>query len=264
MTSDTRWAGDMPEVYDRCLGPVLFEPFAAHVADRAAVLSPRTVLELAAGTGIATRALRDRLPDADITATDLNPAMVAWADAHVENVAWRPADAQQLDFADASFDLVVCQFGVMFFPDKRAAFSETARTLTADGALLFTVWDVAEKSPVPAALTESVVAVFPENPPDFVTRIPHGYADVDAIGADLRAAGLDGNRIEPLVLHGRAPSAAIVAEGFCLGTPLRFALEQRGSLHELTRAVAAEMTARLGDGPVEGELAAFVVTAHKR
>ena len=263
MTTDASWVGEMPEVYDRCLGPALFEPFAAHVADRAAAFSPSTVLELAAGTGIATRALRDRLPDADITATDLNPAMVAWGNAHVEKVTWRPADAQQLDFADASFDLVVCQFGVMFFPDKRAAFSETARTLTADGVVLLTVWDVVEKSPFPAALTESVIAVLPENPPDFVTRIPHGYADVDAIDTDLRAAGLSADRIEPLVLRGRAPSAASVAEGFCLGTPLRFALEQRGSLPELTRAVAAEMTARLGDGPVEGDLAAFVVTARR-
>jgi len=129
----------MPEVYDRCLGPALFAPLAARVAAEAQALAPRRVLELAAGTGILTAELVRALPAAEITATDLSPAMVGWAADRVAGPRWLQADAQQLDLPDADFDLVVCQFGVMFFPDKMAAFAEAARVLAPGGTLLFTV-----------------------------------------------------------------------------------------------------------------------------
>ena len=120
MADDATWLDTMPEIYDRCLGPVLFRPYAQHLARRAAASAPRDVLELAAGTGIVTRELLRQLPGAAVTATDLNPAMVSWGAAHAPGATWLAADAQHLDFADATFDLVVCQFGVMFFPDRPA------------------------------------------------------------------------------------------------------------------------------------------------
>lgn len=263
MTTDASWLENMPDVYDRALGPALFQPFAAHLAGLAAALSPGRVLELAAGTGIATAALVKALPAADITATDLNPAMVSWAAARITGPTWLQADAQHLDFPDASFDLIVCQFGVMFFPDKPVAFAEAARVLTPGGAMLLAVWDTVDTSDLPAALVESLAVVLPDDPPSFVVRVPHGYADPAQIRSDLQAAGLIPEAIDRLVLRGNAPSARAVAEGFCLGTPLRFALLERGSLDELTRAIADEMTARLGSGPVGGDLAAFVVSARK-
>jgi SAM-dependent methyltransferase len=253
----------MPEVYDRELGPVLFAPVAAHVAAIAAALNPGRVLELAAGTGVATAALVRSMPTADIVATDLNAAMVSWAAERVAGATWQQADAQALDFADACFDLVVCQFGVMFFPDRKGAFAEAARVLTPGGTLLFTVWDVVETSPMSAALAESVTALLPDDPPDFVTRVPHGYADPDQIVSDVTAGGLVRASVDRLVVRGRAASARGLADGFCLGTPLRFALAERGSLEDLTHAVGAEMTARLGEGPVEGDMAFFTVTARK-
>lgn len=146
----------MPDTYDRCLGPALFAPFAAHLAAMAAQLSPRHVLELAAGTGIATAELVRTLPAAHITATDLNPAMVSWAADRIGGATWMQADAQRLDLPDASFDLVACQFGVMFFPDKQAAFAEAARVMAPMGTMLFTVWDVVEASHFPAALVASL------------------------------------------------------------------------------------------------------------
>lgn len=251
----------MPQVYGECLGPALFAPFAVRVAQAAAARAPRHVLELAAGTGILTAELVRALPAAEITASDLNAAMVAEGAAQVLGPVWLQADAQHLDLPDDRFDLVACQFGAMFFPDKPAAFAEAARVLVPGGTLLCTVWDDVTTSDFPAAMVAALQVVLPDDAPDFVVRIPHGYCDPDRITADLRAGGLAEPAVERVVLRGRAASARTLARGFCLGTPLRFALQERGSLPELTERLAAEMTTRLGPGPVTGELAAFLVTA---
>jgi SAM-dependent methyltransferase len=263
MSTDATWVGSMPEIYDLCLGPALFAPFAEVVAARAAELAPASVLELAAGTGIATAALVRHLPDAHIVATDLNPSMVSWASERVVGPTWRRADAQALDVAPSSFDLVVSQFGVMFFPDRVAAYVECARALRPGGAVLMAIWDTIDTSTFPLALAESLDVVLPDGAPTFVVRVPHGYTDVALIEADLRAGGLTDVVIDRVVLTSTATSAADLARGFCLGTPLRFALEEQGPLDDLTHAVADEMTARLGSGEVDGELAAFVVSARR-
>ncbi len=261
---DTSWVGSMPEVYDRCLGPAVFAPLAGDLASRArASGEPGRVLELAAGTGILTAGLVAALPGAEITATDLNPAMVEYAAALVPDVSWRVADAMDLDFSDDSFDLVACQCGVMFFPDKVTAYREVRRVLAPGGLFLFNAWDTLETHQVEAALAEALAEVFPEDTPDFVARIPHGYADPDRMRADVQAAGLVCEDIAHSVLVGVSPSAATLAEGYCLGTPLRFELQRHGDLTDLVPRVAAAMTGRLGEGPVKGELAAYVVTARK-
>ncbi len=263
MAQDASWVDSMPEVYDRALGPALFEPFADNLAPRVAALRPARVLELAAGTGIATARIVRALPEAAVTATDLNPPMVEWARERVPGATWQQADAQQLPFPDESFDVVVCQFGAMFFPDKPAAFAEAARVLRPGGTLMFSVWDVVTASPFPTAMVQSLAVVLPVDPPGFIARVPHGYFDHDAIRSDLSASGLGDPDIEAVVLKGTAPSARVIAEGFCLGTPLRFALTERGPLETLTEQLAAEMTARLGTGPLEADNAALVVTVQK-
>ena len=250
----------MPAFYDELLGPAVFAPFARELATRAAAVGPHSVLELAAGTGVVTAALVAALPGVPVTATDLNAAMVEHGAHQVPAAAWRTADAQELPFPDGAFDLVVCSFGAMFFPDKQRAFGEAARVLAPGGRLLFTVWDDVGDSEFDVALVEALAAVLPDDPPDFVSRVPHGYADPDRVRADLTAAGLTGT-VEPLVLRGEATSARALAEGYCRGTPLLFGLQQRGDVDALTAAVAAEMSARLGPGPVRGDLAALVVTA---
>lgn len=262
--AETTWLDSMPEAYDTLLGPALFAPWAEYLAAELATRNPRRVLELAAGTGIVTAALTRRLPRAQITATDLNPAMVAWGAGKVEGARWQQADAQSLELPDRSFDAVVCQFGVMFFPDRPRAFAEMSRVLAPGGTVVFTTWDTAESSHFPDALVDSLAAALPDDPPTFVARVPHGYTDPDQIAADLIVGDLAAERIERVVLRGRAASARAIAEGFCRGTPLRFALAERGDLDALTEAVAEEMTQRLGDGPVEGDLAGYVVTASPR
>ena len=127
----------MPEAYDRWLVPAVFHPFAVDFARRAARHAPRRVLEIAAGTGVLTRELVTVIPAAEVTATDLNAAMADLGSRRVPGAAWQQADALRLPFGDDQFDLVACQFGVMFFPDKPAAFREARRVLAPGGGLLF-------------------------------------------------------------------------------------------------------------------------------
>jgi SAM-dependent methyltransferase len=263
MTGDVSWLDDMPEFYDRCLGPALFAPYAAQLARVAAGQAPRSVLEVAAGTGVLTAELVRALPAARITATDLNAAMVAWAARRVSGPAWLVTDAERLAFPDDCFDLVVCQFGVMFFPDKPTAFAEAARVLRPAGRVLFSVWDRVDTSHFPAALVAALAEVTPDDPPDFVVRIPHGYSELDQIRRDVAAGGLTVENVERLVLRGAVSSARVVAEGFGYGTPLRFALQQRGDLATLIDALAEQMTRQLGPGPVESDLAGYIVTARR-
>lgn len=253
----------MAEVYDRVLGPMTFQPYATKLAEIARQLAPKRVLEVAAGSGIVTAALLDALPAAEVTATDLNEGMVSFGRGRVPGATWQTADAQEIPFEDGSFDLVVCQFGVMFFPDKPKAYAEMARVLAPGGACLLSIWDVLSSSSFEAAVTEALAAVLPDEPPAFLARVPHGYADTEQIRSDVSSAGLAVERIDRAVETTTAPSADWVAEGYCQGSPLRFALEQRGSLPELTQAVAGHLTRRLGEGPLTGQMAAFVVTARK-
>jgi len=260
---DRRWAGAMPETYDRCLGPALFLPHALDLARRAAGLQPRHVLELAAGTGLATRALAEAVPGARITATDLNDAMVEYAASRISGVEWRPADATALPFSRESFDLVTCQFGVMFFPDRQAAYREVRRVLTPGGRFLFNTWDAIERNDFAAFVAEALGQVFEEDhPPSFLQRVPYAYHDIGAISADLDAAGLQVDEVETLALTGRAESPAQVAEGFCQGTPLGLEIEKRASLAETTLKVAELLGARHATGPWAGTLTAHVITAH--
>lgn len=241
----------------------MFAPYARRLAGIAAAHCPRAVLEVAAGTGLVTSELVRALPSARITATDLNPAMVAWAAQRVSGPAWLPADAQRLQFRDASFDMMVCQFGVMFFPDKAKAFAEAARVLRPDGVFVFTVWDTIDTSPLTAAVVAGLAELIPDDPPDFLVRVPHGYHDPDQVRFDVTAGGLALESIERLVLRGTAPSARVIAEGFCYGTPLRFELQERGDVGQFTEELAEQMTAELGLGPVAGELAGYVVSARR-
>ena len=259
--SDSSWLSSMPGTYDRCLGSAVFGPYAADVARRATALAPQRVLELAAGTGVGTAALVTALPDAAITATDLNPPMVTYAQGRVPGPTWEVVDAQALPYSEGSFDLVVCEFGVMFLPDRVAAYRGVRSVLTAGGSFLFTAWDTLDSHVVEAAVIDAMAEFFPQDPPSFLRRVPHGYADPDQIHADLREAGFEQVEVERVALTGRAPSAAILAEGYCLGTPLRFELAERGDPADVVEPLAAALTDRFGDGTVEVAMSAHVALA---
>jgi len=260
--ADSRWVDSMPDAYDRYLGDAVFRPFARDLAQRAARLRPARVLEIAAGTGIVTAELVAAAPTAQVTATDLNPAMVATGARRVPQARWEPADASDLPFPDDAFDLVVCQFGVMFLPDKPRAYREFARVLAPGGSLLVNTWDLIGTHGFGQALVEALERVFPGDVPPFLTKVPHGYADPDVVRGHLLEAGYVVEALETVTLEGHAASAADVATGFCTGTPLRGELLARGDLEATTRTVRAGMTALLGDGPVSARMSAHVVLAH--
>lgn len=265
-TNDAAYTGSIPAVYDRDLGPTLFEPYAADMARRFGFLATGSLLETATGTGIVTQALAVRLPSqVEIVASDLNQAMIDFARAKpgLARVSFRQADATALPFADASFDAVVCQYGAMFFPDHVLGYREARRVLKAGGRLVFSVWDSLAANPLSAAVNDSMAAFFPADPPRFLARGPHGYHDVAAIKIDLTRAGFTEVTAETLALPCRAPSPREPARGFCQGSPLRAEIEARqpGDLEAATEAAAAVIAARFGAGPVNGTMQAHIFTA---
>ncbi|WP_166041732.1 methyltransferase domain-containing protein [Sphingosinicella sp. YJ22] len=261
---DSAFAGSIPAIYNRCLGPMLFEPYALDLARRVAPLRPRALLETAAGTGIVTAALAEALPETDIVATDLNQAMLDVAAERIASprVAFQAADAQSLPFADDGFDAVVCQFGVMFFPDRVGAYREARRVLRGDGAFIFNAWDSLDANPASKAMAEAMGEVFPDDPPSFLQRTPFGYHDPSRIEADLRAAGFSDISFETVVLPCRASSAHEAATGMCRGSPLRAEIEARDATR-LDAAVeaAAKALERLSGPALDVDMSAHVFTA---
>ncbi|HET8833823.1 MAG TPA: class I SAM-dependent methyltransferase [Gemmatimonadales bacterium] len=268
-TTDASFAGSLPAFYQQYLVPLIFEPYAADLARRLARRPLRRVLEIAAGTGVVTRRLASTLPESvAIVATDLNQAMLdqAAATGTSRPVEWRQADASALPFPDQSVDAVVCQFGVMFFPDKPRAFAEARRVLRPAGVFLFNVWDRIEDNEFADVITAELATLYPDDPPRFLTRTPHGYADRATIERDLSAAGF-GSPAEFVTLAGpsRADSADIPALAYCHGTPLRNEIEARDP-HGLTPATARAAEAirrRFGAGAVEGKVQAHVIAVEK-
>ena len=264
--SDTLFAGSVPELYDTHMVPLIFEPYADDLARRVAALKPARVLETAAGTGVVTRALARALPaQTEIVATDLNQPMLdrAAAVGTQRPVRWQQADAMQLPFDAASFDVVVCQFGVMFFPDRAHAFREARRVLRPGGAFLFNAWDRIEENEFADEVTNTLATLFPADPPRFMARTPHGYGDRNRIAADLAAAGFTATpNIETVAARSRAASPSVVAIAYCQGTPLRGEIEARtgASLGEATAACTAAVAARFGNGPVDARIQAHIVS----
>ena len=266
MTTDTVFSGSIASLYDKYLGPLIFEPYAQDLATRLSALNAERVLETAAGTGIVTRALvRTLSPGVRIVATDLNQPMLDHAADQISagRVSWQKADAQALPFPDGAFDAVICQFGVMFFPDKQKAYREARRVLKPGGHFIFNVWDRIEYNEFADLVTAAVADMFATDPPRFLARTPHGYHQQQSVIAEVRSAGFTNVAVETLTRRSLAPTCRDPAIGYCQGTPLRNEIEARDAnrLAEATEAAAERISARFGHGPVDGMIQAHVFTA---
>ena len=263
------FAGSIPQLYEQYMVPLMFEPYAADMARRVALRQPSRVLEIAAGTGVLTRQLAKTLaPGVEIIATDLNQPMLDHAAAlgTVRPVEWKQADAMQLPFPDESFDLVACQFGAMFFPDKSTAYSEARRVLRPGGVFIFNVWDRIEQNEFADTVDQALIAHFPANPPRFMARIPHGYHDRSTITQDLTRGGFSPSfEFTTMAERSRASSARVVATAYCQATPLRGEIAAFGptSLSDATDIATTALTNRFGQGAVEGRIQAHVVTVER-
>src|SRR5271155_5244015 len=260
------FAGSIPENYDRYMVPLIFEPFAADIAQRAASLSPNAVLETAAGSGVVTRALASRLPPGgSYTVTDLNQPMLDYAASRQSpsRIRWREADALALPFENAAFDLVCCQFGVMFFSDRSSGYREAKRVLKPGGYFLFNVWDRIEENVFADDVTNALAKIFPNDPPRFLARTPHGYHDPALIRSDLEEAGFSRVIIETRAEQSRASSPRLPAVAYCQGTLLRNEIEAReaGKLEAATDYVASAIADKHGRGEVAAKIQAHVIVA---
>jgi ubiquinone/menaquinone biosynthesis C-methylase UbiE len=265
---NARFDGSIPENYDRYLGAVLFEPYAVDLAARLDPEAAAEVLELACGTGILTRQLRRRLsPSSHLVATDLNDPMLQYARAKSdqnEGIEWRRSDASALPFPDGSFDFVVCQFGLMFVPDKLTALREMHRVLRPNGRLMFNVWDSIELNDLARIAHQTVTRLFPTNPPTFY-EIPFSLHDQAALRKMVLTAGFAEINLSVVSRVGESPSSKDAARGLVYGNPLITAIREQDVVdaetvvNEIDRAVAIE----LGVAPARGKMQAIVITARR-
>lgn len=260
----SQFVGSIPESYDSGLGPHIFEPYARDLAARIAAIKPTRVLELAAGTGIVSRRIRDALPGGcELVVTDLNEPMLEIAKMKFsasESVSFAAVDATDLPFDDECFDMVVCQFGVMFFPDKERSFREALRVLRPAGRHIFNAWGSWEDNRFAQVAFEATQKRYPGDPPGFY-KVPFSYHDANEIEAAVRDAGFAQVTIEEVRFSNPIQSIEDFSRGLIFGNPVSAEIEQRGGNCEEIRQELLEALERELDGQLD--LMALVVTATK-
>jgi ubiquinone/menaquinone biosynthesis C-methylase UbiE len=262
------FSGNIPDNYEKCLGPLFFEPFASVVAERIRQIQPLSVLEVACGTGRLTKYLPAGLSaGASITATDVNPAMLDYAKnilAEHKGIRWAVVDAVNLPYENEAFDSIISQFGVMFYSDRPKAYSEAYRTMKPGGTFFFTAWDKFEFNPAARLTNETLTEFFPIDTPAFY-KVPFSYHDERQIHQDLASAGFKNIRMEILRVKGYADTAETAAKGLLEGTPVYTAIAERDEtmFTPMRKALAEKLAFLLGNKNLSVPLQARLVTATK-
>jgi len=258
----SEFTGEIPRNYDECLGPVIFEYYAGDMARRVAETGPETVLELAAGTGIVTRKLRDALgPQAVLVATDLNEPMLEVAKTKFDNaeaIRFRQADAQNLAFETDAFDVLACQFGHMFFPDRVAAHGEAKRVVRSGGRYVFSTWGHMEQNPFSRIAHDTMAELFEGDPPGFY-EVPFSLHDPAQVTAELAQAGLNDVTHTEIAHEPTVTDFGHFAHGLVFGNP---AIEDvracSGDPSAVRKEIAGRLRAAFGQEPNTMALTAHV------
>ena len=263
MSTENIFKGSIPDTYDEYLVPLIFSDYAEDLTSRVSVADSATILETAAGTGVLTECLANRLPSGvKIIATDLNSTMLDIARENLagrSNISFDLANAIDLHYNDDSFDVVLCQFGVMFFPDLIQAYREVYRVLKPGGEFIFNVWDSLDKNYFSRAVHESVIKLDQANPPDFL-KLPYGYHDVEIIKEQLQEAGFRNIGVDVVKKQSRVDSARNVALALAAGSPLAAQLAERG-LSDAVETVEADLLDEFGEGEISAPMQAIVFHA---
>jgi ubiquinone/menaquinone biosynthesis C-methylase UbiE len=261
---DNKYQGSLPDTYHEYLVPLIFSAYADDIAKRVTVVEEAAVLETAAGTGVLTEYLAKTLPsDTKIVATDLNPAMLEVAErnlANFKNTTFEVANGVELPYSDASFDTVICQFGIMFFPDLAQGYREANRVLKRGGELIFNVWDTLDTNHLSRAVHESAIRLDLDNPPDFL-KLPYAYNDIKAISTQLAEAGFPDISVNVLEKESGAKSAREVALALAVGSPLAAQLAERGLSDVAVDTIEADLISEFGDGEILAPMQAIVFHA---
>ena len=268
MTDSVTFSGSIPKIYDEILGPAYFVPYAIETAKRAAAFHPKTILEVACGTGIVTKELCKSIREGIITATDISADMLSVAKEKLsseKNIIWKEANAMELPFADEKFDLVVCQFGAKFFQDKQKAFSEMHRVLKKSGKFIFSTWDKLSNNPVANAGRQILLDFFEGNPPPNL-KTAFSMSDENEIKALLQSTSFTSVNFEIIYLPCIAESAELLAFAQVDGSIISNLIREKdeNAVPVLRNKIAESISGKFGNNPVKGTMQAIVVTAEKK
>jgi ubiquinone/menaquinone biosynthesis C-methylase UbiE len=254
-------------MYERYLGPYIFEPYAEDIVSRIPSTDIHTALEVACGTGRVTGKLRKALPGGcRLVASDLNPDMIAEAQKHIPDneIEWLAADAQSLPFVDNYFDLLVCQFGLMFVPNKPLAVSEAFRVLKPGGTLLLSTWDKLENNPAMFLAHQTVASFFPADPPMFF-HVPFSLFDMGMLESLCKDAGFSNIATNLVKKTGMSPSAGETVTGMIDGSAVANAINERDAtiMPVIKQTLETALAKAFGNAPMASPLQAWVLTAQK-
>jgi SAM-dependent methyltransferase len=263
-----KFGGNDAVNYEDYLGRLLFEPSAQVFLRELVGLPVRSILETSCGSGRLTRHLRQGFgAEVRLTATDISEDMVSLAKKKLGNqdIAFAIADGQALPFAEGSFDLVVNQYGLMFFPDKRKGVDEAYRVLKPGGHVAFMTWDRTTAIPLIKLIVDDHVAPFFAGADIQRFHVPFALNDPAVLNGLLTNAGFKDCNVRRVGFTGTAKSAMHVVNGLFLLHPTSKAVKEKdpAAVPRVAEALERAIREKFGDGEFSFELSAWIGVGRK-